>query len=619
MKWALRSDQRPRSATCIAVLGLTALAADAATAGTIAGTVVANTTPITINDSGPASVYPSTITVSGIDPRGVVGVFVQLHGFTHARLSDLDLLLVGPRGQRVMLMSDAFAGIPANYVDNDNVRFSPVGSRPFSSFDLRINQNAAFNVSTPDPIDSFPAPGPGDIYAADSHLDVFDLGDPNGTWSLYVVDDQSGEAGAIAGGWDLRFSVPTIFTVTTTADSDDGACSAQVCSLRDAISAAGDFDLIRFSPLFDQPQIITLDTALPTITHPVSIAGPGMDRLTVRRSDTAAAFPVLSYNGSFAAGVTLQDLTLSNGSGDLGGGVSTSANVLRLARVRLQGNHAISGGGAGVVAPAGQLRMVDCKVDGNTASSDGGGLSGRFELLRTTVANNQAPLGAGINVVDSVVVSESSVVGNVAGVRGGAIRVGQSGRLAIDNSTISGNSAGAGIGGGIVADTAATVSLEAVTIAGNTAASGAALMSGSTSGSAPQLHLHDTLFDGNVPTSIAPPDSHVQVISDGFNLANDTAGGVLTQASDHPSTAPLLGPLRDNGGGTFSHYLQPGSPAIDAGQGNSLIDGQRDQLAAPRRQDTPGVANAVGGDATDIGAVEFYDAGPLFVDGYEDP
>ena len=34
---------------------------------------------------------------------------------------------------------------------------------------------------------------------------------------------------------------------------------------------------------------------------------------------------------------------------------------------------------------------------------------------------------------------------------------------------------------------------------------------------------------------------------------------------DQNNTDPLLGPLQDNGGPTFTHELLPGSPAIDAG------------------------------------------------------
>jgi hypothetical protein len=67
---------------------------------------------------------------------------------------------------------------------------------------------------------------------------------------------------------------------------------------------------------------------------------------------------------------------------------------------------------------------------------------------------------------------------------------------------------------------------------------------------------------------------------------------------------PLLGPLQDNGGPTFTHALQPGSPAIDAipwgtnGCGTILISDQR-WRARPQPA----------GDSCDIGAYEVEVAG----------
>jgi hypothetical protein len=55
------------------------------------------------------------------------------------------------------------------------------------------------------------------------------------------------------------------------------------------------------------------------------------------------------------------------------------------------------------------------------------------------------------------------------------------------------------------------------------------------------------------------------VTSHGYNLSSDDAGGYLTSPGDQINTDPLLGPLQDNGGPTFTHELFPGSPAIDAG------------------------------------------------------
>jgi hypothetical protein len=56
--------------------------------------------------SGPASFYPATRTVSGQDGL-ITDVNVAIDGIWHQNPDDLDLLLVGPQGQRVILMSDA--------------------------------------------------------------------------------------------------------------------------------------------------------------------------------------------------------------------------------------------------------------------------------------------------------------------------------------------------------------------------------------------------------------------------------------------------------------------------------------------------------------------------------
>src|SRR5213083_3802448 len=51
----------------------------------------------------------------------------------------------------------------------------------------------------------------------------------------------------------------------------------------------------------------------------------------------------------------------------------------------------------------------------------------------------------------------------------------------------------------------------------------------------------------------------------GYNLSSDDGGGYLNGPGDQINTDPLLGPLQDNGGSTFTHALLRGSPAIDAG------------------------------------------------------
>jgi hypothetical protein len=73
----------------------------------------------------------------------------------------------------------------------------------------------------------------------------------------------------------------------------------------------------------------------------------------------------------------------------------------------------------------------------------------------------------------------------------------------------------------------------------------------------------------------------------------------LTGPSDHNIIGqdPLLGLLGDNGGGTQTHALQPGSPAIDSG---SCTDIAGDLITSDQR----GIARPQG-IRCDIGAYEF--------------
>jgi uncharacterized repeat protein (TIGR01451 family) len=77
----------------------------------------------------------------------------------------------------------------------------------------------------------------------------------------------------------------------------------------------------------------------------------------------------------------------------------------------------------------------------------------------------------------------------------------------------------------------------------------------------------------------------------GHNLESANTCG-FSAAGDIVNTNPLLGPLQDNGGATFTQALLPGSPAIDAG--SNAFCPATDQRGLPRPQ----------GAACDIGAYE---------------
>jgi len=61
--------------------------------------------------------------------------------------------------------------------------------------------------------DSFPAPAPAPGGA--TALTVFNGTAPNGTWSLYVVDDKANDSGSFAGGWELDIATSGCFPAPT--------------------------------------------------------------------------------------------------------------------------------------------------------------------------------------------------------------------------------------------------------------------------------------------------------------------------------------------------------------------------------------------------------------------
>jgi subtilisin-like proprotein convertase family protein len=166
----------------------------------------ANANAITIKDgagAGPtaAAPYPSTIDVTLAADRLVTHAAVTLHGFGHSSPGDVDVLLVGPRGQSVLLMSDAGAGGgPASNLtltfDDAAAATLPAAAALSGGVFRPTNHGAG--------ADTFPAPAPG-VPAGGwaTSLSAFNGSFARGAWSLYVLDDADAGTGSIAGGWSL--------------------------------------------------------------------------------------------------------------------------------------------------------------------------------------------------------------------------------------------------------------------------------------------------------------------------------------------------------------------------------------------------------------------------------
>jgi hypothetical protein len=168
------------------------------------GTTFDNTAKISVPGFGRASPYPSVISVSGL--QGVVSdVTVQLRGLTHTWPGDLDILLVGPTKRKALIMSDvggnnAVSGIDLTLKDSAS-SVLPNSGKLLSGVYKPSNYGVGDVFMPPAPL----------LGGCGSAFSVFKGASPNGTWSLFVMDDLPLDKGAIGGGWVLTIqTVPAV-------------------------------------------------------------------------------------------------------------------------------------------------------------------------------------------------------------------------------------------------------------------------------------------------------------------------------------------------------------------------------------------------------------------------
>lgn len=488
-----------------------------------------------------------TFNVSGIagTVSGVGVAFRAIHGY----VGDLKVSLIAPNGTTHLLFERTGAttgnpfGSSANlvatniysFVDSHIINWwtAAVIDGNIPSTEARTVISGGDGVSNPPPVTELNS--------------SFALVAPNGIWRLRFEDGASGDIGDVTFA-SLGITVGgTTRTVTKIADANDGTCDAADCSLREALTAAQNGDLITFAPLFNAPQGIELLTALPVITRSISIQGPGAQLLTVRRSFTAATdFRVFDIAAGVTNGVAISGMTISNGrTTNFGGGIS-SRSRLALTGVHVAGNTASLGGGV-FLADAGGV-FATSTFSANLATGNGGGIF--FE------GNN----------ADSLLIVNGTVSGNNTAGNAGGIRTTR-GQLQLTNSTVVGNTAVFPPGGIIaVAQTA-----------GNTSS----------------IALRSTIVAGNAPDNLAAISvgGIASFQTQGFNLSENYNGVFTPLGSDLISASPRLAPLALYGGTTPTHALLHGSPAINSGAPSGPATDQR------------GVSRVFGVSA-DIGAVE---------------
>jgi hypothetical protein len=293
----------------------------------------------------------------------------------------------------------------------------------------------------------------------------------------------------------------------------------------------------------------------------ITISGPGAENLAVNGNAKNRVFHVTGGN------VTISGLTITNGNASgtqRGGGIYNDHSTLTVNNSTVNGN--VAGGGIyndGQLSGAATLQINNSIINAN--SNDG--------------IDNYAAYGG----YAAAQINSSSITANP----GGAIwsvaclenSCGQA-TVQVDSSTLSGN-----LGGGIFADPWSHLVVANSTLSDNgvavtnydniftTSISNSTLNESSTSGTCISNEAGVITIDNTV-LKVGPSGHSIvnigggHVTSLGYNLSSDDGGGYLIGPGDQINTDPILGPLQDNGGPTFTHALLPGSPALNAGDPN---------------------------------------------------
>ena len=173
-----------------------------------------NPETIDIPAFGVADPYPSAMPLlTGLDGK-IAHVSVTLTYFDHEHTKDLELLLVGPNGKGVILMSGA--GTCTSSVSEDPCQVEAVTITFDDDASGPLPQDGAISDGAYQPTDYgmvhlFPYPAPSGPYT--NTLSAFNGLDPNGIWQLFILDKGLLHDGEIELGWTLNLTLARQVTV----------------------------------------------------------------------------------------------------------------------------------------------------------------------------------------------------------------------------------------------------------------------------------------------------------------------------------------------------------------------------------------------------------------------
>ncbi len=334
----------------------------------------------------------------------------------------------------------------------------------------------------------------------------------------------------------LAFIPQVFFEVTSTMDLPDDnlldpdcLASNGLCTLRAAIMQTN------YSNLAGTDTINLTIAGIYTTTQ----IGPNEDEAATGDLDITGNVNINNASGGivvidggyldrvldvFTATVTIQDVTLQHGGNvGLAGVRAQFGATLTLEQVTVADNT-----GTGIRSDASTLTLNQVTLSGNTSAGLYNTGSSIIYLNNSTLANNTGANGGGLYT------------------DGGAIY--------LNNTTVAGNTAFTG-GGIYRSGTLAIISLQNSIVAGNSGSPG--------------------------------PDCNATLTSPTYSLIQNTSGCTINGGSNNLlGQDPLLGPLQNNGGPTFTRAPDRASPVINTGNPDGCTDTQLNLFATDQRGTT---------------------------------
>ena len=292
-------------------------------------------------------------------------------------------------------------------------------------------------------------------------------------------------------------------------------------------------------------QTINLTGVLPEISGDVTITNStGSSNLTVRR-DMGGNYRIFKVNSGVSA--TFDGFTIANGfTLEDGAGIYNDGGTVNVTNGTFSNNQAFSspGTGGGISNNSGTVNVTNGTFSGNSATS-GGGISnngpGTVKVANSTFSNNY-----GVRIT----------LGFPPSVDGAAIS-NKGGTVEVTTSTLSGNDAGGGSGGGIYNGEGGTVKVTNSTLSGNKVGGffDRGLFGGGIYNDGGTVEVTNSTLSGNETTNAGSRGAGIYNKAGTVTLTNSTISGNKVNPSNKAPVFPLLSSAAGGGiwnGGTVN-------------------------------------------------------------------